>query len=85
MSFYLVSLEQPYTIRNDIDYVYYSGKLDGTNLRLDRLHDQQEQHRCEGLNQALTDKQQRCHQVFKVANYREQKNINPRRAEGTCQ
>ncbi|KAJ5560454.1 hypothetical protein N7513_002853 [Penicillium frequentans] len=49
--------------------VILSGKLDGTNLRLDRLHDQQEQHRCEGLNQALTDKQQRCHQVFKSPQY----------------
>lgn len=33
----------------------------------------------------LTDQQQRCHQAFKISNYTEQKDINPRRAEGTCQ
>ncbi|KAJ6126271.1 hypothetical protein N7471_010764 [Penicillium samsonianum] len=34
---------------------------------------------------ALTEQQQRCHQAFKTSNYEEQKDINPRRAEGTCQ
>lgn len=32
----------------------------------------------------LTGQQRSCHQTFKVANYTEQKNINPRRVEGTC-
>jgi Na+-translocating ferredoxin:NAD+ oxidoreductase RnfC subunit len=60
-------------------------EIRGTNQRLDRAYDQQEQHHYEQKTRALTDQQQRCHQAFKTANYTEQKDINPRRAEGTCQ
>ncbi|KAJ5660885.1 uncharacterized protein N7484_000257 [Penicillium longicatenatum] len=60
-------------------------EIQGTNKRLDRAYDQQEQHHNEQKTRSLTDQQQRCHQVFKVANYEEQKNINPKRVEGTCQ
>ncbi|CAI7647886.1 unnamed protein product [Penicillium discolor] len=60
-------------------------EIEGTNKRLDRAYDQQEQYHNEQKTRALTDQQQRCHQVFKVTNYEEQKNINPQRVEGTCQ
>ncbi|KOS36610.1 hypothetical protein ACN38_g12632 [Penicillium nordicum] len=60
-------------------------EVEGTNKRLDRAYDQQEQHHNEQKTRALTDQQQRCHQVFKINNYEEQKNINPQRVEGTCQ
>lgn len=60
-------------------------ELEGTSQRLDRAHNQQEQHHKENKETILTDKQQRCHQVFKTLNYEEQKDINPRPAEGTCQ
>ena len=60
-------------------------EVKGTNQRLDRAYDQQEQHHHEKTRRALTDKQQRCHQAFKISNYTEQKDINPRRVEGTCQ
>ncbi|KAJ5148145.1 hypothetical protein N7526_001497 [Penicillium atrosanguineum] len=59
-------------------------EIKSINQQLHRVYDQQEQHHNELKNIALTDKQ-RGHQVFKVTNYEEQKNINPRRAEGTCQ
>ncbi|KAJ6093511.1 hypothetical protein N7486_008800, partial [Penicillium sp. IBT 16267x] len=60
-------------------------EIQDTNKRLDRAYNQQEQHHNEQKTRALTDQQQRCHQVFKISNYEEQKNINPRRVEGTCQ
>ncbi|KAJ5140977.1 hypothetical protein N7448_004385 [Penicillium atrosanguineum] len=60
-------------------------EIEATNRRLDRVYSQREQHYQEQKFRALTDQQQRCHQVFKIANYTEQKNINPKRAEGTCQ
>ncbi|KAJ5982086.1 hypothetical protein N7451_012186 [Penicillium sp. IBT 35674x] len=60
-------------------------EIEATNQRLDRAYNQQEQHHNEQKRRALTDQQQRCHQVFKISNYEEQKNINPRRVEGTCQ
>ncbi|KAJ5186449.1 hypothetical protein N7449_011213 [Penicillium cf. viridicatum] len=60
-------------------------EVEGTNKRLDRAYDQQEQHHNEQKTRALTDQQQRCHQVFKITNYEEQKNINPQRVEGTCE
>ncbi|KAJ5160773.1 uncharacterized protein N7482_007777 [Penicillium canariense] len=60
-------------------------EIQGTNQRLDRAYDQQEQHFYEQKARVLTDRQQKCHQAFKIANYMEQKNINPTRAEGTCQ
>lgn len=34
---------------------------------------------------ALTTEQQQYHQAFKILSYEEQKNINPKRVEGTCQ
>ncbi|KAJ5963150.1 hypothetical protein N7481_013455 [Penicillium waksmanii] len=63
----------------------FRNEIQGTNQRLDRAYDQQEQHHCEGVNRASADEQKRCHQALKTANYEEQKNINPKRAEGTCQ
>ncbi|KAJ6032492.1 hypothetical protein N7540_003224 [Penicillium herquei] len=39
----------------------------------------------ERIGAVIQDEQQRCHQVFKVVNYTEQKNINPKRVEQTCQ
>jgi len=43
-----------------------------------RYHDEEK-------TRALTDRQHRCHQIFKVGNYTEQKDLNPTRAEGTCE
>ncbi|KAJ5999891.1 hypothetical protein N7481_000300 [Penicillium waksmanii] len=60
-------------------------EIKGTNQRIDRAYEQQEQHHHEQRTRALTDQQQRCHQAFKIGNYTNQKNINPERAEGTCQ
>ncbi|KXG47757.1 uncharacterized protein PGRI_016270 [Penicillium griseofulvum] len=60
-------------------------EVEGVNKRLDRAYDQQEQHHNEQKTRDLTDQQQRCHQVFKITNYEEQKNINPQKVEGTCQ
>lgn len=37
------------------------------------------------MTHVLTDQQQRCHQTFKISIHDEQKDINPRRADGTCQ
>ncbi|CAI7636528.1 unnamed protein product [Penicillium bialowiezense] len=54
------------------------------SLRLDQAKDQREKHRHEEMTRNLRDQQQRCHQVFKIGNYTEQKDINPMRAEGTC-
>ena len=55
-------------------------EIQGTNRLLDDIKSQQGQHHREQIK-----KQQRsCHQTFKVVNYTEQKNINPRRVEGTC-
>ncbi|KAJ5938081.1 hypothetical protein N7454_004423 [Penicillium verhagenii] len=48
------------------------------------LYDQQEKHHKEDITQALTDKQQACHQSFKKGSYTDQKNINPEPTEGTC-
>ncbi|KAJ6041392.1 uncharacterized protein N7446_010721 [Penicillium canescens] len=59
-------------------------EIEGTNQRLDQAYIQQEQHHREKVAFALTDQQLRCHQTFKVSNYEEQKNINPRKVEGTC-
>ncbi|KAF4769099.1 hypothetical protein HAV15_008739 [Penicillium sp. str.  len=44
-----------------------------------------EQHHHEREKRALTKRQQKCHQSFKIRNYTEQKDINPMPAEGTCQ
>lgn len=60
-------------------------ELESTSQRLDRAYNQQEQYHKENRESILTDKQQRCHRVFKTLNYEEQKDINPRPAEGTCQ
>jgi ankyrin repeat protein len=69
----------------NIDLGSYTDVLKGAYQRLDRAYDQQEQQYREQKARALTDQQQRCHQAFKISNYTEQKDINPRRAEGTCQ
>ncbi|KAJ5963373.1 uncharacterized protein N7479_003249 [Penicillium vulpinum] len=60
-------------------------EVQGTNKRLDRVYNQQEQYRREKVTRALTDQQHRCHRAFKISNYEEQMNINPIRAQGTCQ
>ncbi|KAJ5712190.1 hypothetical protein N7493_008658 [Penicillium malachiteum] len=59
-------------------------EIKGTNQRLDHAYSQQEEHHRERVTFALTDQQHRCHQTFKVSTYEEQKNINPRKLEGTC-
>lgn len=59
-------------------------EIKGTNKRLYQAYRQQEEHHREKVAFALTDQQHRCHQTFKVSSYEEQKNINPRKAEGTC-
>jgi ankyrin repeat protein len=67
--------------------VYVDGlkaEIEGTNQRLDQAYSQQEQHHREKFAFALTDQQNRCLQTFKISTYEEQKNINPRKAEGTC-
>jgi hypothetical protein len=60
------------------------GKVKGTNKRLDRAYNQHDQQHREKIELALTDQQRRCHQALKTSKYEEQKNINPRRVEGTC-
>ncbi|KAK9848920.1 hypothetical protein MYU51_015249 [Penicillium brevicompactum] len=60
-------------------------EVEGISLRLAQAQDQQEQHHHEEMTRNLKDQQQKCHQVFKVGNYNEQKDINPMRAEGTCE
>ncbi|KAB8229020.1 purine and uridine phosphorylase [Aspergillus alliaceus] len=60
-------------------------EVKGTNQRLDIVFNQQEQHYREQTARALTDQQQKCHQVFKISNYEQHKNINPGRVPGTCQ
>ncbi|CAG8909907.1 unnamed protein product [Penicillium egyptiacum] len=59
-------------------------EIRGTNQRLNEIKYQQDQHHREQIEVILTGQQRACHQIFKVANYAEQKNINPRKAEGTC-
>ena len=60
-------------------------EIESTNQRLDQAYSQQEQHHREKIAFALTDQQNRCLQTFKISTYEEQKNINPRKVEGTCQ
>ncbi|KAE8373776.1 hypothetical protein BDV26DRAFT_296646 [Aspergillus bertholletiae] len=62
-----------------------NNKVKGTNERLDKAYDQQERHHTEQKVRALTDQQKKCHQVFKISNYEQHKDINPTRAPGTCQ
>lgn len=57
----------------------------GTNQRLDIAYDQQERHYREQTARALTNQQRKCHQVFKISNYEQHKDINPGRVAGTCQ
>ncbi|KAJ6101892.1 hypothetical protein N7486_004319 [Penicillium sp. IBT 16267x] len=59
-------------------------EIKGINQRLDQASSQQEQHHREKVAFALTDQQNRCLQTFKISTYEEQKNINPRKVEGTC-
>ncbi|OGE47259.1 hypothetical protein PENARI_c052G10296 [Penicillium arizonense] len=60
-------------------------EIEGTNERLEQAYNQQERHHREKVMRALTDQQRRCHQALKTSKYEEQKNINPRKVEGTCQ
>ncbi|KAJ5654822.1 hypothetical protein N7490_001825 [Penicillium lividum] len=59
-------------------------EIEGTNQRLDQAYSQQEQHHRQKVAFALTDQQNRCLQTFKTSAYEAQKNINPRKVEGTC-
>ncbi|KAJ5216887.1 hypothetical protein N7468_009895 [Penicillium chermesinum] len=59
-------------------------EIQGTNQRLDQAFTQHEQHHREKVSFVLTDQQHRCHQIFKISTYEEQKNINPKKVEGTC-
>jgi hypothetical protein len=59
-------------------------EIKGTNQRLDQAYNQQVEYHREKVAFVLTDQQNRCHQAFKTSNYEEQKNINPRKVEGTC-
>ncbi|CAI7594286.1 unnamed protein product [Penicillium pancosmium] len=59
-------------------------EIQGTNQRLDQARSQQELHHRQKVALALTDQQNRCLQTFKISSYEEQKNINPRKVEGTC-
>jgi ankyrin repeat protein len=59
-------------------------EIKGINQRLDQASSQQEQHHREKVTFALTDQQKRCLQTFEISSYEEQKNINPRKVEGTC-
>ncbi|CAG8921787.1 unnamed protein product [Penicillium salamii] len=69
-----------------------SDQLKTTNELLQQSHIQNQQsqvqnekHHREIISNALTEKQLSCHQSFKISNYEEQKNINPKWVEGTCQ
>jgi hypothetical protein len=62
-----------------------SQEVKGTNQRLDIAYDQQDRHYRERTARALTEQQQKCHQVFKTSNYEQHKDINPGRVPGTCQ
>ncbi|KAJ5932852.1 hypothetical protein N7516_007341 [Penicillium verrucosum] len=61
-----------------------SDELKGIRHRLDQAYSQHERHFSEQKARVLTDQQRSCYQVFKIINYAEQKNINPKRAKGTC-
>ncbi|CAI7613127.1 unnamed protein product [Penicillium viridicatum] len=61
-----------------------SEELKGIQHRLDQAYSQNERHFSEQKARVLTDQQRDCYRVFKVVNYAEQKNINPKRVEGTC-
>ncbi|KAJ5297125.1 uncharacterized protein N7443_008018 [Penicillium atrosanguineum] len=67
-----------------VDICRLNDKIEGTNRRLDQAYSQQEQHHREKVAFALTDQQNRCLQTFKTSAYEAQKNINPRKVEGTC-
>lgn len=60
-------------------------KVKGTNERLDKAYDQQERYHAEQTARVLTTRQKECHQVFKISNYEQHKDINPDRIPGTCQ
>ncbi|PIG84613.1 hypothetical protein AARAC_010916 [Aspergillus arachidicola] len=59
-------------------------EIRGFNQRLDKFKIQQDQHYRKQIDIVLSRHQRSCHQTFKLVNYTEQKNINPRRVEGTC-
>ncbi|KAE8142341.1 purine and uridine phosphorylase [Aspergillus pseudotamarii] len=59
--------------------------IKSTNDRLDKAYDQRERYHTEHTARVLTEQQKRCHQVFKISNYEQHKNINPDRVPGTCQ
>ncbi|KAE8386051.1 hypothetical protein BDV23DRAFT_9169 [Aspergillus alliaceus] len=60
-------------------------KVKGTNERLDKAYDQQEQYHAEQTARVLTTRQKECHQAFKMSNYEQHKDINPDRIPRTCQ
>ncbi|KAF7716539.1 ANK_REP_REGION domain-containing protein [Penicillium ucsense] len=60
-------------------------ELKGIRQDLDQARNQEAEHHREKLAFVLTEQHNRCHQTFKTSPYEEQKNINPIKAEGTCQ
>lgn len=52
---------------------------------LDKSFVQQENHHREKMARVLNEDQRRCHQTFKTSSYEQNKNINPHRADGTCE
>lgn len=59
-------------------------ELQVTNQLLDQAYIQRKDHHHEKIAFTLTDQQNHCHQVFKTSPYKQQKNNNPRKEEGTC-
>ncbi|CAG8262749.1 unnamed protein product [Penicillium salamii] len=59
--------------------------LESIRQRLDQAYAQEARHHDEQKTRASADQQKKCHQAFKICSYTEQKDINPTKAEGTCQ
>ncbi|CAG8943942.1 unnamed protein product [Penicillium salamii] len=63
----------------------FKEELESIRNRLDRAFDQEARYHDEQKARASIDQQHKCHQAFKICSYTEQKDINPTKAEGTCQ
>ncbi|CAG7976046.1 unnamed protein product [Penicillium olsonii] len=62
--------------------------IDGFEMiedRLVRLHGQIARQHDEHQARVSTNLHQKCHQTFKIGKYTEQKDINPKKTDGTCQ
>ncbi|CAG8426705.1 unnamed protein product [Penicillium salamii] len=60
-------------------------ELESIRHRLDQAYAQEARYHDEQKTRASADQQKKCHQAFKICSYTEQKDINPMKAEGTCQ